>query len=810
MQQQVAVHAGETTVYANCVINCGGNNACILKLRVKNGKLVGVEPDDSVNSGVGREDSVLSDQDLTNGVLQYRPCQRGYSWVDYVNSPDRISYPMKRAGARGGGKFVRTTWTDALDSVANMVEETYNKHGPYSIGWPYNSMLYAAPSTAYTSYGFTGNVPIAFLAHFGAGTTTWGDPSTDMRLAASTFMVGSYVDAFGAFSPPTVGDLDPWTGLSRPVADVFGAKFILLWGVDPTSTAQFLGPYYLRLAREKNIPVVCIDPRYTKTAEVLSDQWIPIRAGTDMALILAICSVMFNENTYDSDFVSSNVEQTGFSKWKDYVLGTSDGVPKTPQWAEAICGVPSETITDLTHKLVASKPVAISWFNSPGRIPYGENQCRAEVALQAMLGSVVMSRNLPGWVSVTGVNLYGESPTYVAPQLYHDQGLFKAIVAREDLDSGKMSQEEYFARIGNATGNPAPNIKMVFQTFGNALNTSMNTNRSIDAVKLLDYFVVTAFHQTTTTSYADVILPISNAFEGGFRGLWSPYPGTILLGNKVIDRPGEVMDHEWVYAQLASRLGVLEKYNPNYTTDSVWEILWEGLLSNAWSATAQANGINMDWPTFKQKGAYRLPSSSEILAPKNQSYSIATPSSKIEIWSKALDEKNSASYPAPFTNITLHGYDPAYDPPAIPQWVPAWEGFWDQKVSQYPLTLLTPHSRFRAHTCFDSDQLLDGDCYRHSVWLSVADAKKRGISDGDLVRVFNDVGEMMIPAYVTSKVVPGIACIYKGANYTPNSVSSQLDPDGIDRRGGENILTSGRDNPVVPPAASGLVEVEKF
>ncbi len=810
VQQAVASHQGESTVYANCEINCGGNNACILKLRVKNGVLVGVEPDDTINAGVGREDSVLLDQDLQNGVLQFRPCQRGYSWAAYVNSPDRITYPMKRTGVRGEGAFVRVSWTEALDSVANMIKETYNKYGPYSIGWPYNSMLYAAPSSAYTAYGFTGNVPITFLSHFGVGTTTWGDPSTDMRLAASTFMAGTYVDAFGAFSPPTIGDIDPWSGLSRPIADIFSAKFILLWGVDPTSTSQFLGPYYLRMAREKHIPVVSIDPRYTKTAEVLSDQWIPIRPGTDTALILGICNVMFTEGTYDAGFVSNNVEPTGFAKWKDYVTGVSDGVPKTPQWAETICGVPSETTIDLTHKLVANKPVAISWFNSPGRIPYGENQCRAEVALQAMLGSVVMSRDLPGWVSVTGVNLYGESPTYVAPQLYHDQGLFKAIVERADLDSGKITQDEYFARIGNAKGNPSPNIKMVFHTFGNALNTSMNTNRSIAAVKMLDYFVVTAFHQTTTTSYADMILPISNAFEGGFRGLWSPYPAAILLGDKATDRPGEVMDHEWVYAQLASRLGVLQKYNPNYTTDAEWESMWDGLLSNAWSATAQANGITTDWATFKQKGVYRLPSSSSILAPKGQSYSFSTPSSKLEIWSKAIEDKDTASYPAPFTNMDLHGYNPVYDPSSLPEWVPAWEGFWDPKVRQYPLTLVTPHSRFRAHTCFDSNPLLNGDCYRHSIWLSVADATKRNVSDGDLVRVFNDVGEMVMPAYVTSKMVPGAVCIYKGANYTPNSVSSPLDPDGIDRRGGENILTSGRDNPMVPPAVSGLVEVEKF
>lgn len=811
IQNRIALHQGETTAYTNCIINCGGNNACILKIRMNNGVLVGVEPDDTVNAGVAREDSVLSDTDLQTGVLQYRPCQRGYAWTSYVNSPDRIIYPMKQSGARGSNNFVRTTWQDALDTVASKVVEMKEKYGPYSIGWPYSSMLYGAPSSSYLAYGFTGNVPIGPLAYYGVGTTTWGDPSSDMRINSSSLMTGIYADAFGGMSPPILGDLDTWTALGRPIADIFQAKFIVLWGVDPATTTQFLGPYYLRLAREKHIPIVAIDCRYTKTAEVLADQWIPIRPGTDTVMILAMCNVMFSENSYDVNFVQASVEPNGFQKWKDYVMGVSDGIPKTPLWAESICGVPAETITDLTHKLVENKPVAMSWFASPGRIPYGENPTRAEIALQAMLGTFVTSRSLPSWVSTTGVNPYGTTaPTYIPPQLYSDQGFFKAIVDKPLLDSGSITQDQYFAQIGNAQNNPVPNLHMLFQVFGNAVNTSMNINRSIEAIKSLDFYVAAAFHNTPTTSWADIILPISNAFEGGFRGIWAPYPPTILMNDKLLDRPGEVMDHEWVYVQIAQRLGVAQQYNPNYTTDSAWETMWDGLLSAAWDATAKANNINMDWPTFKNQRYYRLSSDNSILQPSKQSYSFATKSGKLEIYSEALDNKDLASYPQPLTMISLHGYDPVYDPPSIPQWVPAWEGFFDPKVSLYPLTLITPHARFRAHTAFDSDPLLNGDCYRHAIWMSVTDAIQRNISDGDLVHVHNDVGEMILPAYVTSKIVPGTVCIYKGANYTPSSETSSLDPEGLDQRGAVNLLTSGRDNPVVPPAVSGLVQVEKF
>ena len=173
---------------------------------------------------------------------------------------------------------------------------------------------------------------------------------------------------------------------------------------------------------------------------------------------------------------------------------------------------------------------------------------------------------------------------------------------KANLDSGSITQDQYFAQIGNAQGNPTPNIHMMFQTFGNAVNTSMNTNRTIEAIKSLDFYVAAAFHNTTTTSYADIVLPISNAFEGGFRGIWTPYPPTVLLSDKLLDRPGEVMDHEWVYVQLAKRLGVAQQYNPNYTTDDAWESMWDGLLSAAWAATAKTNNFSMDWTTFKNQG----------------------------------------------------------------------------------------------------------------------------------------------------------------------------------------------------------------
>jgi anaerobic selenocysteine-containing dehydrogenase len=112
------------------------------------------------------------------------------------------------------------------------------------------------------------------------------------------------------------------------------AKLIVLWGFDPAMGS--CGPgyqfaWFLKLARERRRRVIIIDPRYTVGAQVLADQWIPIKPGTDTAMYLAMAYVLFKEDLWDKGFVDRYVEPVGFSKWKDYVLGKADGKEFNPK-----------------------------------------------------------------------------------------------------------------------------------------------------------------------------------------------------------------------------------------------------------------------------------------------------------------------------------------------------------------------------------------------------------------------------------------------------------------------------------------------
>jgi len=138
--------------------------------------------------------------------------------------------------------------------------------------------------------------------------------------------------------------------------------------------------------------------------------------------------------------------------------------------------------------------------------------------------------------------------------------------------------------------------------------------------------------------------------------------------------------------------------------------------------------------------------------------------------------------------------------------------FFSEDARKFPLLMSSPHSYYRVHSWLDNNRLLN-DCYRHAVWMNVADAKARRVKEGDLVRVFNDRGEMVLHAYVTSRIVPGEVAVYHGAWYVPGPEKTDMMPDGIDRRGAPNLLTHDVDLPdtiVGCYPCKGLVEIEKW
>jgi anaerobic dimethyl sulfoxide reductase subunit A len=811
---------GDTVRYTSCAYHC--LEYCLLKVRVRGGRIASIEPDDTIHPGVAREGMHQGEEFISPGMIQRRPCQKAYAVAKMLDDPSRVIYPMKRAGERGEGRFERISWDEALNTIADKLTEAKEKYGPYSV--------FHSP---YSGGGFC-SFPLA--PWLGVGVAGWGAHSLGAWQEAEAWVFGR----------DPMHDL-AMTGaceLTQDEPNIFKSKLIVLWGLNPAATVTYAFVHNLLQARERGIPIICIDPRYTASAEVLSDQWIPIRPNTDVAMMIAVANVWFKENLCDTEFVDRYVEPHGLRRWTDYVLGSEDGIDKTPQWAEKICGVPSATIVSFARLYARSKPVNLNAAMSLGRQSYGENPARAAMYLQALTGNTCIPGGTaaaesglpPGFPGgpIPRADWQQKPPTYSPPILFFMQRWAKAVDLREKLDKGEIGKAEYNHLVGNVEGNPCPNIRLYIAETNNYMTTLPDTNQTIRALKKLDFCLVFAqYADMPTARYADILLPqIYAAFEGrngrhGPWGLFSDFGGAtgryFVYRQKCVDAPGEVRPNDWVWTQVARRLGIAELYNPRMARvpDDRWEEAVEGVYREAyerWAATDEIAPLNPPgWEEFQKKPIFRFPMAggphysfkSDISADRNPFRQTA--SGKIEFYSTELAKGPNylAANEVPPQSGKCYGKGAL--PPMAEMTMGGRDSFSHEDAARYPLLMSSPHSNFRIHSWLDNNPWLRGDCYRHAIWMSVEDADARGIKDDDLVRVYNDLGEMIIPAYVTSRVVPGSVFVHHGAWYRPNGEETPLMQDSIDTGGTPNFLVHDH-QPGVAIGASptkGLVQVEK-
>ncbi|MDP6510271.1 MAG: molybdopterin-dependent oxidoreductase, partial [Dehalococcoidia bacterium] len=274
--------AEEKIIGTTCASHCGGT--CVLQVHVKDGVITRIDTDSGPEP-------------------QLRACLRGRAYRQRVYAPDRLLYPLKRVGERGEGKFERISWDEALETVAGEVTRVRDTYGPAS--------MMVINMGGDLSYVHNGRAIQRVMGLAGGFTMPWGRTSFGGGMYASRATYGSFA---------TANNRD----------DLLNSKFIILWGWDPATTICGTNTaWYLVQAKEKGARVVSIDPKFTDTAAACAHQWIPILPGTDAAMALAMAYVIITENLQDQKFLDTYA--SGFDQFKDSVLGTSDGTPKTPQ-----------------------------------------------------------------------------------------------------------------------------------------------------------------------------------------------------------------------------------------------------------------------------------------------------------------------------------------------------------------------------------------------------------------------------------------------------------------------------------------------
>ncbi|MCM1564601.1 MAG: molybdopterin-dependent oxidoreductase [Dehalobacter sp.] len=809
-------HEDEKIFYTTCYQNGCWDAACVLRCHVKDNVLTAVEPE-TINKGIGREDNI-GDEAVRAGMMQTRPCVMSHSWRKEIEAPTRIIYPMKRVGPKGygGGHLERISWDEALDTIAAKIREVIDLYGPYSI----------FHKDTFWKRNFFSLAP-----YLKAGVAAWGDDSCPAQTAAEYHHFGYDIGAmFG--EGRDIGT----TGYEAP--DLLNSNLIVLWGMDPLVSWYGPSSYYMKLAREKGIPIILIDPRYTTSAQVLADQWIPIRPGTDLAMMLAVAYVLYEEDLYDHDYVAQHVEPEGFAKFRNYVMGGEDQQAKSPEWAETICTVPAETIREFARLYARSKPVHLQYQYGPSKRHLGEYSASAAILLQAMTGNTTIPGGCEGGLCLwTPTRIPAPEPDYqkapeeyVSPVCLNFNKMDEAIILREDYNHGKITETEYRRAIGSPPDSPLPNIQMVISV-NNFMNNLHDTNKRIKAMTKLHFSWGFLWHHNQPTVEAmDIVLPAPvYMFEstddfllGSNRFMQSPggMHNYFVYCQKVVNPPGEVRPIAWVYTQLANRLGIGDKYNPLLKDVSwdKWDEAVDDLYRKGYEKWAKDEdgwlamlGINpLPWEEFLKDPVVRVPIDEPAYAFKGkveigENPFAYTPSGKIEFSSKLLET----------TDCRNTEFGGRMDP--IPRWEPSYmdepssDSFYHPKTKEYPLSMITAISMFRQQSCNANNPLLR-DCYDHAVWMNPADAKTRKIESDDLVWIHNELGELVMPVYITSKMMPGTVAIYHGAWYKPSDVKTETMPHGIDTGGNTNFLIPDVHLPhaVGINIKHGLVEIKKF
>lgn len=758
----------ERIIWSACTVNCGSR--CPLRMHVVDGEIRYVETD---NTG----------DDNYDGLHQVRACLRGRSMRRRVYNPDRLKYPMKRVGKRGEGKFVRISWEEAFDTLAREMQRIIKTYGNEAI---------------YLNYG-TGTL---------GGTMTRSWPPGKTLIARLMNCCGGYLNHYGDYSTAQIAaglnyTYGGWAEGNSP-SDIENSQLVVLFGNNPGETRMSGGgvTYYLEQAREKsNARMIIIDPRYTDTGAGREDEWIPIRPGTDAALVSGLAWVMITENLVDQAFLDTYCvgydEKTlpagapANGHYKAYILGQGDdGIAKTPQWAAAITGIPAARIVKLAREIASAKPAFISQGWGPQRHSNGELVSRAIAMLPLLTGNVGIHGGNSGAREGAYAMPFERMPTLENP--------VQASISMFMWTDAIVRGPEMTALRDGVRGKAKLDvpIKMIWNYASNCLiNQHSQINRTHEILqddKLCELIVVIDNHMTSSAKYADLLLPDCTASEQMDFALDASCGNMdyVIFADQAISPRFECKTIYEMTSEIAKRMGVEQQFTEGRTQEE-----W---LRHLYEQSRKALPELPDFDTFRQQGIFKKRDpDGHFVAYKAfrddpQANPLSTPSGKIEIYSSRLAQIADS--------WTLEKGDVIHP---LPVYSPGFEHYDDPLREKYPLQLTGFHYKARTHSTYGNVDVLKAAC-RQEMWMNPIDATPRGIVSGDTVRIFNDRGEVRIEVKVTPRIIPGVVALGEGAWYDP-------DAQGIDHAGCINVLTTQRPSPLAKgnPSHSNLVEIEK-
>jgi biotin/methionine sulfoxide reductase len=701
----------------------------------------------------------------------------------------RIAQPMIRAGwldrgpgpdaRRGAEPFVAVSWATATRLLARELGRVYRDHGGGAVyggsyGWASAGRFHHAQSQLHR-----------FLNCLGGYVRSVHTYSTGALTAIMPHVLGS---ARGFLDRATA-----WSVLERSTElfVCFGGIPLKNTMVTPGGASRHPTRDHLHAAKARGAEFVLVSPLRDDLPEFLGAEWLPLVPGTDVALMLALAHVLVAEGLHDRAFLARYC--VGFERFEAYLEGAGDGQPRTPEWAERLCGIPASTIRRLARRMAARRTlVNVNW--SLQRAIHGEQPPWMAVTLAAILGQI----GLPGGgvgLGYGSMGYIGRPPLRVRPPvLPQGENPVRAFIPVARVADMLLHPGEAFEFDGQRLTYPA--IRLVYWCGGNPFHHHQHLSRLRRALARPDTIVVHDPYWTAMARHADVVLPATTTLERNDLG-GSPSDPALIAMRQAVPPHAQARNEYDIFGDLAAALGVGERF-----TEGRDETAWLRHLYDDWRrGVAERGGPAL--PSFDQAwaaGGVEMPEVDADLVLLDEFRAdpdrarLDTPSGRIEIFSATIDGFGYADCPG----------HPAWLPP--PEWLGA------PLATRYPLLLVANNPATRLHSQLDVGALSQSAKIqgREPLRVHPADAARRGIRPGDVVRVFNDRGRCLAGAVVTDAVRPGVVQLSTGAWYDP---LDPADPDAMCVHGNPNVLTADRGTSRLAQGCTGqhaLVEVERW
>lgn len=625
---------------------CGSCSAwCGMWIYVKNGR---------VWKAAGQKDEPSS---------RGRLCARGHSVIKIAYHKDRITHPMKRLGEN---HYIPISWDQAYSEISAKLKDLLAKHGPAD-------MVYTENPKPTSSFYWR-----RFMAAIGSSTT-----QTHHSMC---------------FNSRTAGN--DWTIGPLATADVTNAKYVMFLGrnyaegLSPANTAT------LTTAYEKGVKIVIVDPRHS-AACIMASEWVPIKPGTDLGMLLAMAHVMIKEELYDKEFVATYGH--GFDEFK------AEMAKWTPEWAETVTGIPAAKIVGMAREMASHKPAACieQGYKAPNGSNYinGPDTFRMMSMINGLLGNYHQKGGM-SWPSgpKTGSldkEKYPEPPKSKAKRC--DGMGVKGEYPLGPVGAGSIPEIAKRAKEGK--------IKAAFIYSINPVRNCCGFDYMAEAYKKIDLTVVTDIQWSETARCAQYVLPECTFLER--EDIPAPISGGrpgIKMRSQAIDViHSETKSCDVIVTELAKYVGV-DKYF-NFTREDV--------------GTAMLKPLKLTLDDLRIKGTVMFP------APAKAELSFRTPSKKLQFASKEYAEAGYSAVPTWKAPLSAAGPD--------------------------SFVLVSGKQAVMSHS-FSNNQAyalqIAKDYNLERLWINAARAQKLGIKDGDMVEVSSPTATRRVRAKVTQRVHP--------------------------------------------------------